>query len=136
MPDLEKPARGEVSEIGKAMRKLHADELDEEDLHDDFGRRLEDLVQKKLKSGEGVIEAPEETETSEVESADVIDLLQVLKERMQEPGAGGARKAPAGSGGLESRSKAELYERAKSLDIEGRSSMSKKELIEAIRGAG
>lgn len=35
--------------------------------------------------------------------------------------------------GLESRSKQELYNRAQDLDIEGRSKMSKDELIKAIR---
>lgn len=136
LPDLEQAARTAVDEIRKAIRKLHAGELDEEELSDDFSRRLEDLVQRKLKSGEGVIEAPAETETSEAESADVIDLLQVLKERMQEPEDGKAKRTASGSGDLESRSKAELYERAKSLDIAGRSHMTKEELIEAIRHAG
>ena len=137
LPDLEKPARGAVGEIGKAMRKLHAAELDESQLSDRYARRLDDLVQRKLESGEGVIEAPEETEPSETDGADIIDLLHVLKERMQEPEDGeGSRQASSGSGKLESRSKAQLYERAKSLDIPGRSNMSKEELIEAIRDAG
>lgn len=35
--------------------------------------------------------------------------------------------------GLESRSKDELYNRAKELDVEGRSDMSKDELVKAIR---
>jgi hypothetical protein len=37
---------------------------------------------------------------------------------------------------LEDRSKQELYNRAKSLDIAGRSKMSKSELAKAIRGKG
>jgi hypothetical protein len=37
---------------------------------------------------------------------------------------------------LEARSKEELYNRAKQLDIEGRSSMSKSELVKAIRRRG
>lgn len=36
---------------------------------------------------------------------------------------------------LEARSKQELYNRAKDLDVEGRSRMSKDELVDAIRGA-
>lgn len=43
---------------------------------------------------------------------------------------------PTAAGNLESRSLAELYERAKALNISGRSSMSREELIEAIREAG
>lgn len=37
------------------------------------------------------------------------------------------------SSGLEDRTKKELYDRAKQLDVEGRSRMSKDELIQAIR---
>ncbi len=37
---------------------------------------------------------------------------------------------------LEARTKQELYNRAKELDIEGRSKMDKKELVRAIRRAG
>ena len=65
--------------------------------------------------------------------------------------AGGRRKAaarPAPNGAhrtnghgrdgddLGSRTKAELYERARTLDVPGRSTMSKEELIAALRGAG
>ena len=39
----------------------------------------------------------------------------------------------SGGGGLESRTKDELYDRAQELDIEGRSDMSKDELVKAIR---
>ncbi|MCA9515238.1 MAG: Rho termination factor N-terminal domain-containing protein, partial [Myxococcales bacterium] len=38
--------------------------------------------------------------------------------------------------GLEARTKDELYNRAKELDIDGRSKMTKDELIRAIRKAG
>jgi DNA end-binding protein Ku len=38
-------------------------------------------------------------------------------------------------GGLDALSKEELYERAKAADIPGRSDMSKKELIEALKAA-
>ena len=39
----------------------------------------------------------------------------------------------ASGGALNDRSKTELYERAKELDIPGRSKLSREELIEAIR---
>jgi DNA end-binding protein Ku len=136
LPKLAKPAADRVREIGKAMRKLHAGKLEEDELHDRYARRLEDLVQRKLDAGEDVVEAPEETEPSGRDSADVIDLLQVLKERMSEPDdARPKRSTDSGSGDLEGRSKPELYERAKALGIAGRSGMNKKELIAAIRDA-
>ena len=135
LPDVTK---ARVDEVQKKMRKLEAKELDESDLEDPYAQRLEALVQRKLKAGEDIVSAPEETESSERERAEVIDLMQVLKERMQEEeeGESGSRRGPASAGKLESRSKAELYERAKSLNIAGRSSMSKEELIAAIRAAG
>jgi DNA end-binding protein Ku len=55
-------------------------------------------------------------------------------------GRGGRRKPAAGAeaesvaGDLGERSKAELYEQAKELDISGRSGMTKEQLIDAIRG--
>jgi len=139
LPAVSEPAKARVAEIEKSMRKLQADELNESELEDHYVQRLESLVQRKLKAGEDVVRAPEETQPSEHESAEVIDLMQVLKERMQEENIvdGASRRGPAAAGGkLESRSKAELYERAKSLNIAGRSSMSKAELIKAIRNAG
>jgi len=45
-------------------------------------------------------------------------------------------KAPAASSNGGATTKAELYERAQELDIEGRSKMSKAELERAIRDAG
>ncbi len=45
----------------------------------------------------------------------------------------GGSSADTGSGSLESRTKDQLYHRAKELDIAGRSDMSKAELIDAIR---
>lgn len=136
--EISDAAKARVDEMRKSMRKLEAEELDEGDLEDSYVERLETLVQRKLKAGEDVVSAPEDTESSEPESAEIIDLMQVLKERMQEDeeGDGRSRRGPAAAGKLENRSKAELYERAKSLDIAGRSSMSKEELIAAIRDAG
>lgn len=137
LPSMPEADDGRLRETEKAIRKVHADKLDEEALQDAYSRRLEKLVQRKLASGEDVVSAPEEAESSERESADVIDLMQVLKKRMaeeQDDGGRPRRKAPARAR-LEDRSRAELYERAKALDIPGRSSMSKDELIEAIRAA-
>lgn len=60
----------------------------------------------------------------------------VNKQRRQEGRT--PRKTTQGTGNpnlaLEDRTKQELYNRARELDIEGRSSMSKAELVAAIRG--
>ncbi len=58
------------------------------------------------------------------------------KRRGTRPRRGRARAAAGAEEDLGGRTKEELYERAKALDIAGRSKMSKKELVEAIRRAG
>ena len=63
----------------------------------------------------------------------------VNKQRRQEGETQSGKKRTEGTGNpsspLESRTKDELYNRAKQLGIDGRSSMSKDELVEAIRAA-
>jgi DNA end-binding protein Ku len=93
---------------------------------------LRRLAEDKLARGEDVIEAGEEER--ETPDRDVIDLMKVLKERL----AGGPKKAkPRGNGAaarasLDGSTKEELYERAKELGIEGRSKMTKRQLMAAI----
>jgi len=164
LPELpDKVDNARVRRIEKAIRALAADELDRDLVSDRRSARLEDLVRRKLEKGEDVVAAPEDAEPSDQESAEVIDLMQVLKRSLEERGSGdrasNRRKSPgkrperraratnerpaakgprsaARRGELESHSKSDLYEQAKSLDIPGRSNMSKDELIEAIRNAG
>ena len=61
----------------------------------------------------------------------------VNKKRREEGRTKSGKKTTSGTGNptrsLEDRSKQELYNRAKQLDIEGRSKMDKGELVEAIR---
>jgi len=63
----------------------------------------------------------------------------VNKQRREEGRTKSGRKATSGTGNpnrpLGDRSKQELYNRAKKLDIDGRSKMSKSELVRAIRKA-
>ncbi|HXU94287.1 MAG TPA: Ku protein [Gallionella sp.] len=64
--------------IGKTMRKRFDSEL----LSDQQARNLMQHIEQKLKSGTGVLKAPEEPESSEA-AGNVVDLMQVLKERLQ-----------------------------------------------------
>jgi plasmid stabilization system protein ParE len=63
----------------------------------------------------------------------------VNKQRREEGRTRSGRKTTSGSGNpmhrLEDRSKQELYNRAKQLRIDGRSKMSKQQLVRAIRKA-
>lgn len=143
--DLPKrPSRSDarVRDMAAAVKKLSADSLDARELHDDYADRLEALIERKWKKGTDVVSAPvsgypaEEAE----EGAEVIDLMEVLKRslrgtaptRTSAPGEVG-KAGPASPASLTDLTKAELYERAKRLDIAGRSAMSKAELVRAIR---
>jgi hypothetical protein len=72
-----------------------------------------------------------------VERAKEIAARTVNKHRREEGRTQSGRKATSGTGNpnrsLDDRSKQELYNRARQLGIEGRSSMSKAELARAIR---
>jgi hypothetical protein len=63
----------------------------------------------------------------------------VNKQRREEGRTQSGRKSTSGTGNpnqpLDERSKQELYNRARKLDIDGRSKMSKDELVRAIRKA-
>jgi DNA end-binding protein Ku len=151
---IKKPRKAPAAEktrMIKAIRARTEDELDESELEDHWTERLEKLVMRKRRKGEDVVKAPAEAQV-EGEDVKVIDLLEVLKKSMAEAGhaqkkparragrrgaEGGAQRArePARAKDLEALSRDELYERAKALDIPGRSSMSKKQLAAAIRGA-
>ena len=74
------------------------------------------------------------------ERAEEIAARTVKKQRREEGRTKSGQKSTSGAGNpnrsLEDRSKQELYNRAKQLDIEGRSSMSKQQLVWAIHKHG
>lgn len=133
LPEAGKVEGREVKAFAKAIAGLAADELDPEEIEDRRTARLEDLVERKRKAGRGVVEVEAEEELSP--KAQVIDLMEVLKRRLEEKeGRGGSDGAPA-AGELRQMTKTELYRRASELEIAGRSGMSKEELIEALQVA-
>ena len=129
----------------KAIRALVEHELDEKELEDRSTERLLELVARKEATGEDVVTPPEDIEVEPSES--VVDLMAVLKRSLQGEGGAATTKKRASNGkrakavgggktktaGLAAKSKDQLYRQAKTLDIEGRSEMTKEELIEAIR---
>lgn len=143
LPAPPKVKAAQVQRFDRAIRKLAEKTFDPDELHDRAAERLTELIQRKQESGEDV----RVVEEMEAASSDVIDLMEVLKRSMAAAGGGG-RKGPRKAGsksarsrsgagdGLESLSKEELYERAQAADLRGRSGMSKKQLIAALRKAG
>lgn len=153
--DLPEPALADVhrvAELERAIDGLSADGLDRSLLRDPHAARLSELIEEKLDAGVDVVEArrPEPDEPE-------VDLAAILRGRLSATAArdghdtngqdrdayaaadAGGRtgrtttKRAAVTGALMARTKAELYEQAKALDIAGRSAMSKEELARAIR---
>jgi DNA end-binding protein Ku len=128
--------------VKKAIRAAAAEGIDEEEMRDEDARRLLAVVERKRRAGEDVVEAPgAEPEEEEEGGAEVIDLMEVIKRNLAGGGVGGGRRParraprrkPAAGEKLEALPKSELYERAKAADLPGRSSMSKAELVRALR---
>lgn len=125
-----------VRGLRKTIRAGAEDELDVGLLRDEAAERLADLVERKRKQKGAVKDAPAGSTDGGAGGAEIIDLIQVLKESLAgEDGETGARAGPVRATGpddLDGLTKAELYERAKKAEIEGRSSMSKDELVDAL----
>jgi DNA end-binding protein Ku len=151
--DLGLPERSDVvpaklvKEMTKAIESLSESELDPAEMEDDRVEKLRALAEKKRDRGEDVVEAPvtdQDGEAGEEGGTDVIDLMAVLKQRLARASAGersgNGKRARGGDttdgSDLEDETKEELYERAKNLDIPGRSRMTREELIESLRRAG
>ena len=146
LPEPVKPRAAEVKKFEQAIDKMKG-KVDFGEFVDDSAERLLALVEKKAKKGEDVVEAAVDEAESE-EGGEVIDLMAVLRRSLgnqvrekkparRAPKKGGtAKSSSAGARSaddLSAHTKDDLMERAKKLDIAGRSSMTKAQLIAAIR---
>jgi DNA end-binding protein Ku len=142
LPDPGPADAAEVKEIRKEIRALAEEELDPGELEDPTAERLRKLVRAKSRKRKDVVRAPDADEDAAPSGGAVPDLMEMLQRSLRSSGQ--AEEADAGDGtegdaagatddGLEDRSKSELYEEAKALDIPGRSGMTKDELVQAIR---
>jgi DNA end-binding protein Ku len=137
LPGPTEPPAAEVKKIERAIGKRSKSRFDPGELKDAEAERLLRLVRRKLRAGRDVVEV-EETE-EEGDGGDVIDLMEMLQRSLAGDGSRRSGRRETGSDGrsspdpLERATKSEIYERARELDIPGRSGMSKDELIEAIR---
>lgn len=116
----------DVKTLRRFIREHSEKALAKTELEDRRAERLERIAKKKARAGDVVMSSePEE----DVEAADVIDLMNILKARLE------GRHVPETKtdDDLEELTKDELYERAKERDVRGRSGMSKRQLIAALR---
>ncbi len=82
LPQRQAADRKTVEQMRGAIKKLSRKKFDSELLSDPQARNLQQRIEKKLKSGTDVLKAPEEPAPAEA-AGNVIDLMQVLKERLQ-----------------------------------------------------
>jgi DNA end-binding protein Ku len=82
LPPRQPADKKTVSRMLAAIGKLTRKHFDGNLLSDQHASELKRRIEQKLKSGADVLQAPEEAEAEEAAS-NVIDLMQVLKERLQ-----------------------------------------------------
>lgn len=132
VPKIDAKTRKAVDAV---LSKLEKDDIDRAALRDEESAALLELARHKYEAGVDIVEVEEAASSEAEENDNIIDIMAVLKQRL------GAARAPARAKGandkeaLEDLSKKALYDRAKRLEIEDRSNMSKGELVVAIRKA-
>jgi DNA end-binding protein Ku len=129
-----KPAKAQLDAAKQLIEALSAD-WDPEQYRDCYRERLLEVIERKRKGKR--ITVPD---TSREDAGAPPDIMAALKASLDRVRGGDGASAPDGNGGgadgddLGDLSRDELYERAQDAEIPGRSSMSKKELIEALSG--
>lgn len=142
LPEPDQPKAERVRTLSKRMKPLFGRRLQRAELSDPEAKRIERLVRDKLEAGRDVVQPPEPQRYEE--DTNVIDIMEVLKERLRGGAQGGrrgknsqagpARKADDESAAVEIErySRDELYRRARTQGIRGRSKMTKQELARAL----
>jgi DNA end-binding protein Ku len=127
-PKRQRVAKGEL-EMAQQLIDSFAGDWDPEKYSDTYRDALLEVIKAKRKGKDVHVAAEPEEERP-------TDLLEALRRSVEaskggrRPSANGSRRAELGD-----LSKSELDKRAREADIEGRSKMSKEELIEALRTA-
>ncbi|MCA9560467.1 MAG: hypothetical protein KC583_18085 [Myxococcales bacterium] len=118
----------QVKAMRRAIRALAAEGIDPAELSDVGAEALRALAEEKARQGQDVVDtevaADADEDTDEGGGGDVVDIVDLLRERL----GGQTNAAPK----LSELTKSELYERAKRRGIEGRSGMSKDQLVDAL----
>jgi DNA end-binding protein Ku len=129
LPRGNKVPKAAVKQALKIIDRRATDRLSLEEMRDEESQRLLQLAEKKYARHKDLVVSAE----PESSKAQVIDIIEQLKKSLEQDGRRQRKGSPGRVPGARAdRSKAELYEQAKALEIQGRSSMSRRELIHAI----
>ncbi|MFZ7127641.1 MAG: Ku protein [Desulfobacterales bacterium] len=135
---LKTPPRMEDSTVDDLVEKIRAARsqgFSPKELEDTYADRLLELVRAKERAGRDVVEVAEEMEEDDdAPRGEVIDLMDILKQRLE--GRGAEKRPAAGATDLKNMTRQDLYEAAKKKNIPGRSRMSREELMGALRKSG
>jgi DNA end-binding protein Ku len=91
--DLKAPAEQEVKAMRQAVREALIDHFDPTGFQDQAEEKKWDLIQKKLKAGQGIVHpSPDREGEDEERRAEVIDLMEVLKRKLAAKETPGPKK--------------------------------------------
>jgi DNA end-binding protein Ku len=83
LPEPAKPAAKLVAAFRRIIEDNTREALDRDDLTDTYSQKLRDYAEKKYRSGRDVVAAPTDETADDDEQAKVVDLMQVIKQRLQ-----------------------------------------------------
>ena len=121
-----KPAKERLDRAA-ALIEAMSEDWDPSRYEDRYRERLLDVIERKKKGKR--ITVPED----EDEPAPIPDLMSALEQSLAAAQGRDRGKAAKDDGDLDQQSRDELYERAQKAGIEGRSSMSKQQLVDALK---
>jgi DNA end-binding protein Ku len=125
LPEVRKPTPAKVRRFETAISKLSADDISPNEMKDAAAEGLLELARKKQSRRQDVVKT-----AAAGKSAEVIDILTILQRSL---GQARSRDKRSAADELTRLSRSELSEKAKRLNISGRSTMTKDELVKAIR---
>jgi DNA end-binding protein Ku len=99
LPEKSRVSSQAVSKFAQAIKKLSKRELADNELKDDYAERLQRLAEKKLKSGEDVVEAKVSKASDEDvdEEDDEVDLLETIRRSLHARNGNGRSRPKAKS---------------------------------------
>lgn len=134
LPARPRLSRQSIRQFEELVKKEAADELPQEKLKDAESQRLLQLIRRKQEKGKDTVRGKRKEG-----SAPVIDLLEVLRQALAKSGKSAQRRneeEDTREDELAGLSKADLYKKATTLRVPGRSSMTKEQLMKAIHAQG